>query len=216
MPASFPTEGEVYSIRTYKTLVNRPDIVWANSYEVRVGDGAAGVGSILPDAAAELVAWERTFHMNTVRFVRTVLSTWVPDGQPYNPASFVSVDAPPLTLGARVPGDNGVQPLQVCLLATKDVSFGRNGRNLYRGALSEDDVVTSAGEATLTAAGLAQLNTLFAADGGIASLLAQNANLEMIMKGSSAQDAVRPVRAVTPRRVVIKKFNNRYFDRGAQ
>jgi hypothetical protein len=217
MPVTTIATGNVFSVRVYKRLVERPDRVWANTYEIRATgpneDGPAG----LSNAANGIAAWEAHFHLETVQFDRFVVSTWVPDGEPYAPDSFISS---PLTtlLGERnlgeVEGDQA--PLQVCFRARFVTEYGRNGRRLYRGVLGEGDFISPGGDPALTAAARAGLLDLMT-DTGIATplpeYLAANGFELVLASLVGGGIASRPVLSLSPDGVTIKKYNNRYFDR---
>lgn len=211
MSVEFPQVGEIFSLRSYKRLVSAPTVTWANSYEFRML-GGAGVTEQLDTLAQVVVDWEQLFHLPAVEFDRVVISTYVEDGQPYNPASFKSVDFTGKT-GARNPDGADLMPLEVALLVRRGVQFGRNGRALYRGVLTEVDVTSFAGKAAITPARLAALADLMIIDGENLNDLAAAVLFNQVMKGSSAQDVVRLVGSNNPVGVTVKKLNNRYFDR---
>lgn len=214
MSVANPLSGEVFTLRIYKNLENRPDLKWANSYEFRPLPGASLADLNLDDVAGQVFNWEQGFHLNRVQFDRMVISTWVPDGQPYTPTSFRST---PLG-GARGERQadllvSDVAPLQLCLMARAGVFFGRNGRRLYRGVLVEADFTSVAGEPVLTTSGLADIASKFLVGGQGISQAVESLGAELVMKGSSATDVVRAITGISPSGVVVKQLNNRYFDR---
>lgn len=214
MSVAQPIAGEVFSLRVYKNLEARPDLKWANSYEFRLLPGTTIVASTLENIVSAITSWELAFHLNRVVFDRAVVSTWVPDGQPYTPTSFQSI---PLggAKGARQADllNTDIAPLQLCLLGRASVAFGRNGRRLYRGVLVEGDFTSVAGEAVLTTSGLADIVSKMQVGGQNIAQLVEGEGAELVMKGSSGADVVRVVNGISPAGVVVKQLNNRYFDR---
>lgn len=139
MTIADPVAGEVFSIRVLKSYNG---FVWANTYEVQCTDGSATYDD-LKAAAFTLLQRERAFHFQWVQFDRYTVSTYVPDGQPYDPTTFT---AEPLTLtGIRQPLPTSL-PLNVCVLVRRATLTGRAGRHLYRGVLHEDDVAYGGAE----------------------------------------------------------------------
>lgn len=216
MPINAYTSGSVFTVKVYKRHVNRPDTLWANTYEIRSVKSSFNPAendlANVKAAASAIANWERGFHWEVVQFDRYVVSTWEPDGQPYSPASFDSTSFVNL-LGFRAVAGVQLLPLEVCLMLRRGVAFGRDGRALYRGVLSEADVEAPAGRARLTALAEGELASqtdpvdLF---GDLAAV-----DFQMVMKGNSAVDVIREVNTFSPSGVVMKQLNNRYFDRTA-
>lgn len=208
--------GEVLTVRVYKALVSRPDAVWANTYEfqvesgVTVSNGAAAANTL----ANALVSFEQKIHLSDVRFDRAVVSTFNEDGQPYNPATFVSVPIAGQN-GLRVPGTEPLA-LQMCLLVRREVALGRVGRALYRRVLQESDVNAPSGTPSISDVALPSLGGLL--DTAFFDLTndIDGTGLSLVMASRVAPVGalvVRPVTALTVAGVSVKKFNNRYFDR---
>lgn len=204
--------NELFTVRIYKNLVARPDTKWANTYELVCRQAKEDGLAALAAARAALVAYERAFHTELVEFDRAVISTAVPDGSPYNPATFISIGYVG-TLGTRAPGV-GFQllPLEMCLLARRTVDYGRAGRALYRGVLAEGDIESPAGKGVLVSGAETQLGTLM--DLGEISNDLATAGLELVLVDAARPDiAPRTVRGIVPAGVTVKQVNNRYFDR---
>lgn len=214
--------GDILSVRCYKSLTTAPDKVWANSYEFRVDSPTPDASGSNVALAQAIAAYEANIHLNDVQFERVVISTYVPDGQPYNPASFVSVPVTYLLGGVTgYPADQR-EPLNLCLRVTRATVFGRRGYSLYRRCLAEDQVTSVAGTPALTteaalafASALADTFTIpsspeattfdqYLTDAGLSHVLAS---------GSAGSLSVRSVTARIPNGVTVKAFNNRYFDR---
>lgn len=213
-------ENELFTVRVYKRLTNRPDVLWANSYELSARLGNTDGTTAAKQAATSIALWEANFHLPDVQFDRAVFSTIIPDGVPYQPDSFVSVGLTDI-LGLRAGAIGDPQPLQVCLMARRVVNFGRNGRLLYRRCLTENDVNAPAGTPALIPAARTALQGLFQGgwDGGAESpplleLLETVYGLNMVMADiSNPETQVRVVEDIDPTGVVIKKYNNAFYNR---
>lgn len=198
-----PELGEVFTIRTVKEYANK---VWVNTYEVQVLDPSIST-TALRQAATTIVAAERDFHNNWVSFIRYVISTYVPDGQPYDPLSFISE---PIALqGNRgFVGDN--LSLTDCVFVRFGAPTGRPGKRFYRGCLQETDVSFGIDGHTLSNAFRAQVSAnlqplLTGLPSGLQLCLAS---------GNPTPTVVRPVVSIETAFVsVTKKLNNRYFRR---
>lgn len=215
MSVQTPLAGEIFTVRSYKRLQSRPDTVWANTYEARLLPGGAGVSTVVNDLVAAVLGWEEQFHLTTVQFDRMVVSTIAEDGNPYNPSTFLSLPTT-TTLGNRPTTLNNAgdtQPLGMCLMTRLQVPFGRAGRRLYRGVLLEVDVQSPSGVPQLTAFGADDILTRMEVSGTLESrMLAAGFELVMADPGNVANKA-RVVQGIEPAGVVLKKLNNRYFDR---
>lgn len=209
--------AEVFTVRIYKRLVGRQDLEWANSYELRATASNADGPGALNDAVAALVGWEKNIHLSDVEYDRAVVSTYVPDGQPYDPTAFLSVPIVS-TNGSRSLGGSQALPLQMCLLIRKQVAYGRNGRNLYRRCLIETEVAAFSGDPVLEGAAQAALQERvndLVGDGDIFQTLGL-AGFELVMAsgvGVGVPTSVRKVSALVVAGVSIKPYNNRYYDR---
>lgn len=206
---------DLFSLRVYKRLAGRQDLVWANTYELQVRSNAEGGGSEQARIAAEFVAgFEATFHLSDVVFDRAVFSTLVPDGQPYDPDTFASYGLAGI-VGTRPSG--APMSLQNCLLVRKEVKFGRAGRFLYRRCLDESEVSAASGDPVLTPTAATSLNTTLSGPVGteesfIAGLA--SVGLDLVMAGiAGGVQRVRAVSGLTAAGVTVKPYNNRYFDR---
>lgn len=210
------TPGELFTVRIYKSLDQRRDIVWSNTYEVRSLALVPANAGIIPEAVESMALWEKDFHLPDVRYDRAVFSTYVPDGEPYSPSSFVTV---PLNniIGGR--GTDGTQPvgLNQCLFVRRVVQTGRNGRALYRRCLQESDVQAPAGDPVLTATAQVSLQALVDGVGqeNLQDTLS-NYQLELVMAATYGTSTVPVSRIVSTQQVAgvtEKKYKNRYFDK---
>lgn len=212
-------EGDLFTCRIYKRLASRSDLLWANTYELRVTAAGAGRGADDARTAVEILGlFESTLHLSDVQFDRGVFSTFVQDGQPYDPDTFVSFSLTELTGNRTAAGD--ALPLQMCLLVRKQVRFGRAGRLLYRRVLAEADITAPSGDATLTEAITTGLNNLLddpIGDGDNIFDALNTVGLDLVMAGvAGGVTRIRGVNGLNAAGVVNKPYNNRYFDRVAQ
>jgi hypothetical protein len=192
-------------LRLYKRKAQNPMLEWANTYELRQPTGgttAAGYTQL----AQTFAAIEATLHFASTQYTRAVISTWVPDGQPYNPLSFITV--PLTTLGAIDETGIQVQPLQICLRIAYHAEFGRQGFRLYRNALSEADVISPAGEPTIDFGTVGTRVGNFQDD--LTDYIGTNKPFYLVLASASN---IRTVTNVSTAGVTVKKLNNRYFDR---
>jgi len=132
----------------------------------------------------------------------------VPDSLPYNPNTLATF---PLSTFATRTITTEALPLEMCLFVRRNVNFGRDGRLLYRGVLTEGDMTELGLRAVLTATAISSLQ------GVINSWASTGLGSEfrfVMASGLPLPTSVRPVTSLqVAERVVIKKFNNRYFRR---
>jgi len=90
------------------------------------------------NVAARFVALESQLIFPFIQLDRVVISSYVPDSQPYNPTSFISL---PFSINGtrQIVGD--VAPANLCLVVRKNVTYGRDGRIFIRGNLLENDII---------------------------------------------------------------------------
>lgn len=138
-----PTMGETFSVHIFKALTLNPSYVWCNSYELNCVASESWRTDLMT-AAGKLVDFEQALHFDDVTFKKVVVSTWEPDGTPYNPNAFTTEA---LTIrGSRVSGSGGqLMPLTIVLNVQRSVMSGKVGRIAYRGCLIESDVESPSG-----------------------------------------------------------------------
>lgn len=220
MTLAFIAAEEVVTVKVYKRLTQRQDLLWANTYEMRSASTQGDSGSEVVNRLVQvIVAFERRFHLTDVTFDRAVVSSYVPDGEPYNPETFVSIPLAGLT-GLRGVGASQAVPLHMCMLVRRQTEYGRNGRALYRRCLLEDDVQAASGDPTITTAAEPVLNELVQGAYGEpeATFLDQLAveGWAPVLASGVGVGVPSNVRFVTQQSVagvVVKKYNNRFFDR---
>lgn len=211
--------GEIFNVRIFKELTTAQGRYWVNNYEIRA-NAAASYADLL-DAAQALVGFERSIHFDAVRFDRFTVSTWLQESGGYNPSSFVTVSLGDVLGEGAAGGPQNITPLTTCMLVRRAVPFGRQGRALYRGGLQNADIVSGAdGRPQVSSSGpgirlnngladLAAAGMLGGADGSPSS-----GAFSLVMVGDTAAE-FRYVTGLAFAGVVVKKTDNRYFDRAA-
>jgi hypothetical protein len=207
MPLQSVSTGEVFTVRVYKVF---NQYRFANTYEIVAQSSEQNTGETFWNTIAGRFAnLESQLVFPFIQIDRVVISSYAPDNQPYNPTSFISL--PFNIFGTRqVSGD--IAPANLCLVVRKNVTYGRDGRNFYRGNLLESDVVGGFPEASLSPTQKNFLQNLF-------SNWYTNFINDTIFRLCLASGAPNPtdVRIVTnlvvEGRIASKKINNRYFKR---
>lgn len=207
MPVIGAPIGTYFTLRLYKRLSTNPALMWANNYEFT--NLAAPVSASDIDIAIDkFAALEQSMALTDVMFDRGVFSTWVEDGEPYDPTSFVTK---PLTLlGLRgISGD--ALSLNHCLFVRRATTFGQNGKLFYRRSLLESDMASSSGTPSLNGTGTLTALAAGIAAGGIDEYMdGETQNLQLRMKSTLLVD--RPITGLAVAGIRIMQFNNRYFD----
>jgi hypothetical protein len=209
-------QDEVLTVRTYKVLPNA-QIAWANTYELMVDDPSVDVNEVttrLQNLKNVFVALERGL-LNAAYFLdRIIISTYVPDGTPYNPYTFASytIGQP----GTYVTPGNPLLPLQLCTLIKRLVSYGRQGSILYRGAVAANDAVITPSGTVIDSNRINQIASLFNTFiNGVTQL-----GFSLVMARGQQAVEVGTLRKLTGFEVKpdmrFKKLNNRYFDKARQ
>jgi hypothetical protein len=208
MPLQSVTTGEVFTVRVYK-LFNQ--FRYANTYEIVAKTDANSTSEAYwKNVADRFVHLEKNFHLSFIQIDRVVISSYVPDGTPYNPTSFISI--PYNTYGELNISGSDIVPANLCLVVRKNVVFGRDGRNFYRGVMTETQLVGGFPEATVSDAYRNAIQQHFN-DWHTIFLNSTNFNI-CLASGKPNPTNVRIVtNFVVERRVTSKKVNNRYFKR---
>lgn len=213
MSVLVPEAGEVFTIRTYKHQDIAVTSSWANTYEAQATTGV--VFGDLTTMAAIIMSFEKRMSQDTVIVDRAVVSTWIPDGQPYNPASFVVVNDGGSGL-VTSPAADEVLSLDICLHLRRDVASGRQGKLFLRGALDEGDVAGRYGDIYLTdAAGIeARLSDAVSDSGLDAYMGLAESSLKLVMASLIGEDVItRTINQLVSVNAKIVKLNHKYFDR---
>lgn len=206
-------QDEVLTVRTYK-VVPGAEIAWANTYELIVDDPSQDRDEVATRLSAlkdAFVTLERGLLNAAYLLDRVIISTYVPDGTPYNPYTFASytVGQPGLYF---TPG-NPLLPLQFCALVKRLVNFGRQGSLLYRGIVAANDASITPGGTIMEQS---RANT-------IANLLnnflgaVRQLGFDLVMARGRESVEIGTLRRVVgtevKRDMRFKKLNNRYFDK---
>jgi hypothetical protein len=201
-----PDIGEAFTFRVVKSHTLNPSLKWENLYEVR--NRTAAVPADLVTAGMDVVAFEQALHYDFVQFETLTVSTWVPDGVPYNPDSFVTV--PIGSTGERTLGSDPVS-LVHCLRAQMQVESGRMGFRLYRGCLAEGEIQSPAGISVFQ--NPAAMNTLVstAVSDNISEFVGTATGIVQLVLESNSNS--RNVVAVNAVGITFKKLNNKFFNR---
>jgi hypothetical protein len=206
MPIDAVQSGEIFTVRTYKQYVGYG---WANTYEVQAAVEPVNSITAIESLASAFVALEQEIHLQGITIDRVVVSTYVPDGEPYNPTSFTTI--PVSLLGQRAPVGE-VLPLELCLFVRRNAGVGRDGRLLYRGCLSENDMAAAAFRPLITSSAQNSFQTIF---GTWFTTTFPQAQWNIVLaRGLPNPTNVRQVTGFqVSEKMAVKKLNNRYFDR---
>jgi hypothetical protein len=202
MPINNILADEVFTVRIYKRLEGQE---WANSYEVQATDNSSDPTIPIGNLRNWLVGLERAIHLSDVSFDRITISTYQPDSQPYDPTRFVSF---PIFLQGQRARSGDALTLAICLFVRREVSFGRSGKLLYRGVLQEGDVAGYR-SSLLTAS----INSLQNAINTAWSARPEFWRLVMASGTPTPTDVREVVNLRVSEFTVVKKLDNRYFDR---
>jgi len=206
MPIDNVQSGEIFTVRVYKQYVG---FSWANTYEVQASSEPINSITAIESVASSIVSLEQQLHISGVIVDRVVISTYVQDGQPYNPSSFTTI---PVSLpGQRFPYTD-VLPLEMALFVRRNSPTGRDGRLLYRGCLLEGDMSASAFRPLITQNAVNEFQSILATWFNT-TFPSQQWNMVMA-SGSPGSLSVRQITGFqVSERMVVKKLNNRYYDR---
>jgi len=198
-------QGEVFTVRSYKQYIGYS---WANNYEVEAIQDIPNPATELEFLSNRIALLERDIHLAGVIIDRITISTYVPDSRPYNPNNVATY---PFSIVATRPGPSEVLPLELCLFVRRNTNFGRDGRLLYRGCLTENDMFAAGFRPLLTTSAVTSLQNII---NNWNSVGLGNAFRLVMASGYPAATNVRPVLNLqVSEKIVIKKYNNRYFRR---
>ena len=212
------TEGGPIIIRTFKVATGNPSYEWGNTYEAHLEGGAEAEAFVT--ALQAILTAEAAVHVDAVRFTRATASTWVADSTPYDPESFIVVDAPADLTGALDLAEGEYLPRNICLNVRRSVPTGRSGRVLYRGVLGENDITNDSSLfPSLDADAITPLNTRFATlygeiNDALEVLGGVGSEMRLISLGFGGLGTYqRRVTAFVPRSVTVVSPDHKYFDR---
>lgn len=212
MSITEPNIGEAFNVRIQHYHATNPSQKWSNNYILLTR--AATVIDAIERAVGRIVSFHSEVSLPGVIIERAVVSTRIPDTNPYDANEFTSFDYNLAGIRTGSPGDP--LPLEACTYLRKTVPTGRVGKIFLRGTLTEGDVAFGQSlfrfndpatyEASIQAAIVeTQVDTLFL-DGGDPFLLAM----------PTGKNDFTPTRAVTGIASVGVRFvnmNKRYYDR---
>ena len=205
MSLSTIIQGEIFTVRSYKQHVG---FAWANNYEVEATQDISNPSTELEFLANRIVELEKNLHLAGIIIDRVTISTYVPDSLPYNPNNVATF---PFSVTSTRPAPAEVLPLELCLFVRRNVNFGRDGRLLYRGCLHEGDMSASGFRPLITPAAVNSLQNII---NNWRSVGLGNAFRLVMASGFPAPSNVRPVVGLqVSEKIVVKKYNNRYFRR---
>lgn len=218
----------LYTARVFSSRADQPDVEWNNSFELSSGE-APFDSAELENHATNLNAFIATLSLSTVIVKRVVISTWVPDSEPYNPDNLKTVDF--FTVGAASPGSEEKEATDTVLKLKRSVDYGRSGKLELRYCLTDSMVDTNSGTPALTSTGRTTLVTRL----GIAVISLADTMGVMVLAGVSQIDKIYEAAPAGTKQVVrreyskvphvrsVKQFvlngvgrrdpNNKYFDK---
>jgi len=207
MPLQSVSTGEVFTVRVYK-LFNQ--YRFANTYEIVAQQDESGTGEVFwVQIADRFVTLESQLLLNFIQVDRVVISSYAPDGLPYNPTSFISI---PYNIFGQTPVVGDIVPANMCMVVRKNVTYGRDGRNFYRGTMNETDLVGGFPEGTLSPNRRNNIQNLF--NNWYSDFVNNTIFRVCLASGIPNPTNVRVVtNFVVEARVTSKKINNRYFKR---
>jgi len=206
MPIDAVQAGEIFTVRVYKTYSGYG---WANTYEVQSVTEPTNSITAIESMASAFVNLERNLHLLAVTIDRVVVSTYIPDGAPYNPSSFTTI---PVSQGGlrNVGGD--FLPLELALFVRRNAPVGRDGRLLYRGCLTENDMVANTFRPFITSSTQTSFQTILGT--WFTTTFPQAAwNLVMASGRPNPTNIRQIIGLQVSEKIAVKKLNNRYFDR---
>jgi hypothetical protein len=206
MPIDAVQAGEIFTVRTYKQYVG---FGWANTYEVQAVITPTSSITAIENLASAFVALEQQIHIQGAVIDRVVVSTYVPDGLPYNPSSFTTI---PVSLGGQRPFPADPLPLELCLFVRRNAATGRDGRLLYRACLTEADMGSVAFRPLLTTSARNSIQTVF--NTWLTTTFPQSEWNIVLASGRPNPTNIRQViNLQVSEKIAVKKVNNRYYDR---
>jgi len=199
------SQGEVLTVRSYKQFSG---FAWANNYEIQATTNIDDPEASLAQVANRIVLLEAALHISGVIIDRVVISSYAPDSLPYNPDALATY---PYSVPASRQVSGDVLPLEMCLFVRRNTTFGRDGRLLYRGCLSELDMSASGFRPLLTGSAVSSIQST------INNWQQQSIGSEFVFVMASGVPNPTSIRRVltfqVSEKIVVKKVNNRYFRR---
>jgi len=199
------SQGEVLTVRSYKQYIG---FAWANNYEIQATTNITNPEVSLQQVADRIVTLERNLHLSAVIIDRVTISSYAPDSLPYNPDALATF---PYSVFATRNQGGEFLPLEMCLFVRRNTGFGRDGRLLYRGCLTEVDMNATGFRPLLTQSTVSSLQSI------INTWAQQGLGSEFVLVMASGVPNPTSIRGVVglqvSEKIVVKKVNNRYFRR---
>jgi len=205
MTLSTINQGNVLTVRSYKQFAG---FAWANNYEVEATQDITNPVSALQFLVERIAFLERDIHLNSVVIDRITVSTYIPDSRPYNPNTLAVY---PLSINCTRPMSANVLPLELCLFVRRNVDFGRDGRLLYRGCLTEDDMFAQSFRPLITTNAVNSIQSIINSWRTVG--VGSSFRLVMASGFPNVSNVRNVVGLQVSEKIVVKKYNNRYFRR---
>lgn len=176
----------LYYVRSFKRWLGVGGRPWVNTYEVITQGSSVSTPGLDPVDVGPLeafiqtlIGFERQLHLTQVYLERVVVSTWIPDSNPYNGDELMS--RPQGVFGDRE-GAGDREDLRFCLAVVRTPILGNPGKLPLRGVLLEADKQANT-------QGIAQLlPSSDVAPGGATWQLAQDAIAPYFTGGAQSGD----------------------------
>lgn len=212
MSYSLPLPGEDFSLRIIFKLDGARPLYWATTHEFSTNTG--GSSANIDTFVGHAIAFHQLLLLTPYQIDRAVVSTLAEDGDPYDPETFKVY--PSGAFGSRPLDGEDAYDLNIALLISRNVGFGRLGHMMLRGLLTEGDL-TSIG-------GVVQLADRAGLDAELQSAIGGSSHFHDYLSGDSPADVQlyqirpgtldneeRPISGYSVQRATSKKLNNKYF-----
>lgn len=206
-----PLPGEDFSLRIIFKLDGARPLYWATTHEFSTNDG--GSSANIDTFVGHAITFHQSFLLTPYQIDRAVVSTLADDGHPYDPTTFKVY--PSGVFGDRSLDGNDAYDLNIALLVSRNVGFGRLGHMMLRGTLHEGDI-TSIG-------GIVQLADRAALDAEMQGYINGGSHFHDYLAGSASDvqlyqirpgtlnNEERAINGYSVQRATSKKLNNKYF-----
>lgn len=197
-----------FVVRIFKRWLANPLKTFSNVYELRTS--ITGMIPLVVPVLWDLLSYEKAFHLTAIEFFKATVSTWKPDGAPYNPNTFAVFNFD--ETGDRPVTGSAPEPGEATLYVNKNTSLGHAGKLWYRGCLLESDKQAPAGEAVEEGSGM-QSTWQTAFTNNIAQYLGNGFGGVSLALVSGDGTDVRPVVSMDPTAIKYRQTGSIYFDK---
>jgi hypothetical protein len=139
-----PTDGELFRLTSVKSWTSGSPIEFRNSYVVQTG--ASTTSDELSTIAQGISYFERLLLSSKVFFKEVLISTYLPDSNPYDGTEFKTH---PINAYGERATDKIPLALEQVLVLTRNVATGKSGKLPIRGVLTDDSIVYDNGNMVL-------------------------------------------------------------------